>query len=107
MSVMRYANSRTCLLGMILTVFCLLGADPFEPDSDGIYEMKLPAHPPMATNICDFVTPPFDFGIKPRKLKPDFEPSSDSIMTCYLWGPQIAMYMMSVHLLEVLLDLIS
>jgi hypothetical protein len=41
MSVMRYAKSRNCLQGTMLTAFCLSGADPFEPDSDGIYEMKL------------------------------------------------------------------
>lgn len=100
MSVMRYAKSRNRLPGTILTAFWLSGADPFEPDSDGIYEMKLPTHPPIATNIRDFGTPTFDFGIKPRKLNisteannsigdvdaPDFEPGSDSIMTCYCGG---------------------
>ena len=100
MSVMRYAKSRNHLLGTILTALCLSGADPFEPDSDGIYEMKLPTHPPIATNIHDFGTPTFDFGIKPRKLNisteannnvgdvdaPDFEPGSDSIMKCYCGG---------------------
>jgi len=120
MSVMRYAKSRNHLLGTILA----LCADPFKPDSDEIYEMKLQTHPPIATNIQDFGTPTFDFRIKPRKLNisseannnlgvdtPDFKPGSDSIMKCYCGGsiqyPQRAMYVMSVRLLEVLFDLIS
>ena len=62
--------------------------------------MKLLTHPPIATNIHDFGTPTFDFGIKPRKLNistkahnnvgdvdtPDFEPGSDSIIECYCGG---------------------
>ena len=100
MSVMRYAKSRIYLLGTILTALCLSGVDPFEPESDGIYEMKLLTHPPIATNIRDFGTPIFDFEIKPRKLNistkannnigdinaPDFEPGSDSIMKYYCGG---------------------
>ena len=95
---MRYAKNRNHLLGTILAL-CLLGVDPFEPDSDEIYEMKLQTHPPIAINIQDFGTSTFDFGIKPRKLNisseannnlgvdvPDFEPGSDSIMKYYCGG---------------------